>query len=668
VNKDTLSRQRFAYANGDTPLNGYTIERGIGVGGFGEVYFAISNAGKEVALKRVQRNLDIELRGVRHCLNLKHTNLITLWDIAQDEFGEGWVVMEYVPGESLRDVIQRHPEGMPIELVQTWFVSICHGVAHLHRHGIVHRDLKPGNIFHDSHQDVIKIGDYGLSKFISGSKRDGQTESVGTFHYMAPEIGKGEYGKEIDIYALGIILCEMCTGRVPFNGESSQEIIMKHVTADPELYGLSGVYRRVVRKALAKDPLRRYPNVESMLEELPFGNDQKPPAALHVATDGQIVDDAQIDLGEIKTSGRVPPIQPVLINEVAPFYIGNDDEEIVLGEVQEVVNAQSVYPMANVKSHALPLDREYSTVAHSKSFFHWLADWWNTSSVSMVFKLAVVLVTGMTMLLNSAFIVPIASLFGFACLIFLGLRVFARWLLVPKTIPQHGPDAVDLRLRECLRLAPWSNRFESLIGSFLAAAGVAIAMALVGMGITNSQNVSGHWSFATWFTVTCIIAAWSLLLVGKRWETRHGDAFLRRGVSLTLGMAVGTVSLLVSKFLLVDWKDYLSVHDPKLAMESILTDANGFPLVIGYVALFGGLFLLVRWWRQTDPLRRTRLSLWGVGASMICAAFLSMLVQFPILWGTMLAMVLSVSIQLAAPWLHPDERMTLRLQRAPSED
>ena len=92
-----------------------------------------------------------------------------------------------------------------------------------------------------------KIGDYGLSKYISCSRRSGQTESVGTFHYMAPEIGRGVYGKEIDIYALGIILFEMLTGRVPFEGESSQEIIMKHLTAEPDLSGVAEPYRQVIR-------------------------------------------------------------------------------------------------------------------------------------------------------------------------------------------------------------------------------------------------------------------------------------------------------------------------------------------------------------------------------------------------------------------------------------
>ena len=111
---------------------------------------------------------------------------------------------------------------------------------------------------------IVKVGDYGLSKFISGSRRHDQTESVGTFHYMAPEIGKGVYGKEVDIYALGIILYEMLAGRVPFEGESSQEIIMKHLTDLPEVGGLPDGYSEVVAQELSKDPQARFATGEEM--------------------------------------------------------------------------------------------------------------------------------------------------------------------------------------------------------------------------------------------------------------------------------------------------------------------------------------------------------------------------------------------------------------------
>ena len=125
--------------------------------------------------------------------------------------------------------------GIAGRLGMEWFRGVAAAVGHLHEHGIVHRDLKPGNIFCD--QGVIKLGDYGLSKFISVSRRSGQTESIGTVHYMAPEIAKGCYGKEIDIYALGVLLYELLTGHVPFEGQSVGEVLMKHLTAEPDLGG-----------------------------------------------------------------------------------------------------------------------------------------------------------------------------------------------------------------------------------------------------------------------------------------------------------------------------------------------------------------------------------------------------------------------------------------------
>src|SRR5580693_5334509 len=133
---------RFQFATGDRPLSGYTIKRGVGRGGFGEVYFAVSDGGKEVAIKLIRHNLDVELRGVAHCLNLKHPNLIALYDVKQDENDNSWVVMEYATGESLEELIRRSPHGLPPEEAVEWMQGIAAGVSYLHDHGIVHRDLK----------------------------------------------------------------------------------------------------------------------------------------------------------------------------------------------------------------------------------------------------------------------------------------------------------------------------------------------------------------------------------------------------------------------------------------------------------------------------------------------------------------------------------------------
>lgn len=254
---------KFTYRWGQRPLDGYTIKRGLGQGGFGEVYFAVSDGGKEVALKLLLRGrTDTELRGISNCLNFKHPNLVHLYDLQTDERGDHWLVMEYVHGEPLNHVLNRNPKGLPPEQARDWFLQVAKAVAYLHDHAVIHRDIKPGNVFVE--HGMLKLGDYGLSKTVSSTSLT-QSANVGTVYYMAPEVGRGSCTKQVDVYACGVMFYEMLTGEVPFRGESWAEIALRHQTDMPELSRVPPLYLAIIEKALNKKPENRYADMDEMI-------------------------------------------------------------------------------------------------------------------------------------------------------------------------------------------------------------------------------------------------------------------------------------------------------------------------------------------------------------------------------------------------------------------
>lgn len=244
------------------------------------MYYAVSDGGREVALKAVQNYEQIELRGIGQCMNIKSPHLVTIFDVKHNDQNEPFVIMEYVSGPSLRDLLLESPGGLGAQKAAFFLREIAKGLSFLHECGIVHRDLKPGNVFYEN--GYVKIGDYGLAKAISASRHSGHTITVGTVHYMAPEIGAGNYNRSIDIYALGVLLYEMLTGDVPFSGSSPAEILMRHMTDAPALDNIEEPFKHVIKKALAKDPEDRYKTAQEMVEDL-FGSENIRNSVSHFA-------------------------------------------------------------------------------------------------------------------------------------------------------------------------------------------------------------------------------------------------------------------------------------------------------------------------------------------------------------------------------------------------
>lgn len=712
------SVMRFTYPSGAKPLEGYTIKRGIGIGGFGEVYFSVSDAGKEVALKRIQRNVDVELRGVSQCLNLKHSNLITLWDIRQDDHGEGWVVMEYVPGPNLRDLIEDYPDGLPEVDALRWFKAMCRGVAYLHDHGIVHRDLKPGNVFFDDGEQVLKIGDYGLSKFISCSRRSGQTESVGTFHYMAPEIGKGVYGKEIDIYALGIILFEMLTGRVPFDGESSQEIIMKHLTADPNVDGVGAKYQRIIRRSMAKDPDRRYRNVHEMLEALDAGSpeDRGNSSGGHRrsgSSDGEIVNAVESSHPQ-SSQTRGPQVGPMFIND-EPFFIGEDAEEIVMGDVQHVVLGEPIptapddgpkqaAPQTQTRTPS-PTNRQQprpnaSTRASGNASIHTSAEatdtstieepiarsllggWnrvvqnWNDSNMGTPVKVLLLVLIGFALLINVHWLLPLCAVIGILYSLYYFIRSLVIWrkktalansevaLVDSRKVKREQAEAKERILRKALDRKPGAERIMELTGSMLMSSVVVATLGLLSMAIAGdslSPTVESM-SFYAWLTLTGVFASWTLLAASKFWDGTRGDALKRRFILLAGGLTVGAASYATSEILMVKMPTVTTSASFAADLSTGFHDKSGTPMLPAYLLYFAGLFFVLRWWRNADPLRKTRLSVIAVGFCLLWACLLNQLCQFPLPWGILLAGTISFAVQIASPYLDKEDRRRIETE------
>lgn len=285
----------YTYKHGDRPLEGFTIQRAAGRGGFGEVYYALSDGGREVALKVVTGYAQVELRGIGQCMNLKSPYLVTIFDVKYNHEGRPFVIMEYVSGPSLRQMLDESPAGLGVQKTAFFLREIGKGLTYLHDCGIVHRDLKPANIFFEG--GYAKIGDYGLSKAISASPDSGQTMTVGTVHYMAPEIGAGKYDRSIDIYAMGCMLYELITGTVPFVGASPSEVLMKHLSGEPDVSGVPEPFATVIKKAMAKRPEDRYQSVQEMVEAV-FG-------AEHIRESVSVFSPADLSVAAAKVAAKV---------------------------------------------------------------------------------------------------------------------------------------------------------------------------------------------------------------------------------------------------------------------------------------------------------------------------------------------------------------------------
>ena len=261
-------------------LNGrYKIQSLIGTGGMAAVYLA-----KDLILDRLvaikvlrldfRQNDDAMRRFRREALSatqLTHPNIVGVYDVGQSQ-EMNYIVMEYVEGTDLKDYVRQKGALHPIEAVRI-MMQIVSAIAAAHQNRISHRDIKPQNILIDKEGNV-KITDFGIAVALSDTSLTQTNTLLGSVHYLSPEQARGGMATiQTDIYALGIVLYELLTGKVPFDGESAVSIALKHFqeplpTIVNPIAMVPQSLENIVLKATAKDPMHRYRSCYEMFQDL----------------------------------------------------------------------------------------------------------------------------------------------------------------------------------------------------------------------------------------------------------------------------------------------------------------------------------------------------------------------------------------------------------------
>jgi CheY-like chemotaxis protein len=263
----------------------YKLLGRIGEGGMATIWHALDTTMcRQVVLKVLHPNLsaaEIQLarfeQESRLLAQISHQNIVSVYDAGALNGTLPYMVMEYIKGESLGDILFREGS-LPLTKVLQILIQVCHGLEAAHEAGIVHRDLKPDNILiQDSlnKDDAVKIVDFGIARLMNSDQRLTKTEAVvGTTAYLSPEhLFDLPVDGRADVYALGIIMFELLIGEPPFVAETAEAVMLKHITDEPGLpssrrFDLGSEVDRIVARALAKAPERRHSSAKGFRFEL----------------------------------------------------------------------------------------------------------------------------------------------------------------------------------------------------------------------------------------------------------------------------------------------------------------------------------------------------------------------------------------------------------------
>jgi serine/threonine-protein kinase len=296
----------------------YRLIAPLGEGGMATLWRAVDEQlDREVAVKLLREQFSSDAgfaarfkQEARAAGSLSHPNIVPVYDYGTDGTdGIQFIVMQLIEGEDLASILRERTFLSTDDAVKV-AIGVASALEVAHRRGIVHRDVKPGNILITDDGDV-KVTDFGIARAVSEASMTVTGTTLGSVHYFSPEQARGdEVTGASDVYALGIVLYEMLTGRRPFEGDSAAGVALKRLTEDPQPPTVhrpvpAGV-SAIVMRALERDPARRFPDAGSFAETLRVW--QRDPAA--GASAAAAAGAARV-AGAAAATGTTPPAAPV---------------------------------------------------------------------------------------------------------------------------------------------------------------------------------------------------------------------------------------------------------------------------------------------------------------------------------------------------------------------
>lgn len=260
--------------------NRYELLEVIGTGGMAVVYKArCHRLNRLVAVKILKRELaqDAEFRRRFHdesqaVAMLSHPNIVAVYDVSHSDDLD-YIVMELIDGITLKQYMQK--KGAPLNWREAlhYITQIMRGLSHAHSRGIIHRDIKPHNIM-VLRDGSVKVADFGIARLTSANQSSLTQEALGSVHYISPEQARGSHiDARSDIYSAGVVLYEMTTGRLPFEGESPVSVAIQHINSIPLSPrdinpDIPEALQEITMKAMCPDPNERYLSADDMLTDL----------------------------------------------------------------------------------------------------------------------------------------------------------------------------------------------------------------------------------------------------------------------------------------------------------------------------------------------------------------------------------------------------------------